>query len=127
VPASEERVLFFTELRDMAGQSVKHRWTHKGEQVAEVSFDVGGPRWRVWSSKTMMPEWQGEWTVQVVDAAGEVVAEKGFSYGQVAAEAAKPVEEPAAAEESAGEAMGVAEPVSGGTTEETPQAGTAAE
>lgn len=81
IPASEETVLFYTELRNMQGQTVVHRWMHGGEQMAEVTFNVKGPRWRVWSSKKMVPEWVGNWTVQVVDAAGQVVAEKSFTYG----------------------------------------------
>jgi hypothetical protein len=48
--------------------------------MAEVSFQVGGPRWRVWSSKNMMPEWVGGWKAQVVNSAGEVIAEKSFTY-----------------------------------------------
>jgi len=87
VPASDETVMFFTELRGMAGQTIKHRWMHNGEQLAEVSFNVRGARWRVWSSKKMMPSWQGEWTVQVVDGNDQVIAEKSFTYGKAMAEA----------------------------------------
>jgi len=103
VPASDTKVLFFTELRGMAGQTIKHRWMHNGETMAEVSFNVGGPRWRVWSSKSMIPDWQGEWTVQVVDGSDQVLTEKSFSYGEAAAEAPAaekaPMEEPAPMEE----------------------------
>ncbi len=81
IPAGEETVLLFTDLRNMQGQTVLHRWIHGDEQMAEVSFDVRGPRWRVWSSKKMVPEWVGNWTVQVIDTAGVVVAEKSFTYG----------------------------------------------
>ena len=81
VPASESIVVFFTDLRDMQGQTVKHVWMHGEEPMAEVSFEVGGARWRVWSSKNMMPEWHGDWTVQVVNGVGGVVAEKHFTYG----------------------------------------------
>ena len=80
VLAGNEKVLFFTELRGMEGQTVKHRWSHGGEALAEVEFNVGGPRWRVWSSKNLMPEWAGEWKVEVLDGEGNVVSEKGFSY-----------------------------------------------
>lgn len=83
VPLPDDTVLFFTELRNMEGQTVLHRWMLGSEQMAEVSFNVGGPRWRVWSSKNMMPEWIGDWTVQVVDGSGEIVAEKTFTYGMV--------------------------------------------
>ena len=73
-------VKFFTELRDMSGQVAKHRWEHDGKVMAEVPFDVKGHRWRVWSSKKMMPEWAGEWKVSVINGAGEVISEKSFEY-----------------------------------------------
>jgi hypothetical protein len=110
VPASEERVLFFTDLRGMAGQTIKHRWLHAGEQVAEVDFNVGGPRWRIWSSKSMIPDWQGNWTVQVIDGNGQVVAEKQFSYGAAEAAMSTMAPEGEAPEEGApGETMAPAE------------------
>lgn len=81
VPSSNDTVLFYTDLRNMQGQTIVHRWMRGDEQIADVSFDVRGPRWRIWSSKKMLPEWTGGWTVQVVNGAGEVIAEKRFTYG----------------------------------------------
>jgi len=76
LPADNGKVYFFTELRDMAGQKARHRWEHNGEVMAEVEFDVKGPRWRVWSSKNFQPQWTGEWKVSVINAADEVIAEQ---------------------------------------------------
>lgn len=75
-----QEVYYFTELRDMEGQTAKHRWQYNGEVMAEVEFNVKGPRWRVWSSKRFVPDWTGEWTVSVVNAADEVIAEDSFQY-----------------------------------------------
>ena len=36
VMAGNKKVLFFTELRNMEGQTIKHRWSHGGEMLAEV-------------------------------------------------------------------------------------------
>ena len=74
------KVMFFTELRDMSGQTAIHRWEHAGKVVAEVEFNVKGPRWRVWSSKNLMPQATGDWKVSVINAAGEVISEKNLSY-----------------------------------------------
>lgn len=74
-------VYFFTELTNMQGQEVKHRWEYNGEVMAEVGFDVRGPRWRVWSSKNMMPYWKGTWTVKVLNSAGEEIASETMNYG----------------------------------------------
>ena len=73
-------VYYFTELRDMEGQIARHRWEYQGEVMAEVEFSVKGPRWRVWSSKRIMSDWTGEWTVSVINAADEVIASDSFSY-----------------------------------------------
>ncbi len=75
LPADHQKVYFFTELRDMAGQTVTHRWEHDGKVQAEVKFNVKGPRWRVWSSKNLPTDATGEWKVSVVNGNGEVIAE----------------------------------------------------
>ncbi|MFA7620175.1 MAG: DUF2914 domain-containing protein, partial [Thiohalomonadaceae bacterium] len=78
-PAGTGRIYFFTELRDMEGQTVSHRWEQDGEVMAEVPFNVGGPRWRVWSSKNIDSGATGEWSVAVVDGAGNELARKGIA------------------------------------------------
>ena len=83
-------IYFFTELRNLAGQTVTHRWQYGGETKAEVSFNVGGDRWRVYSSKNLLPEWTGEWRVDVVDGGGNVIASESFQYGNDSA--AKPMD-----------------------------------
>lgn len=74
------QVKFFTELRDMSGQTAIHRWQYEGKVVAEIEFNVKGPRWRVWSSKSFVPQWTGDWKVSVVNGAGETISEKNLSY-----------------------------------------------
>ena len=74
VSPSVGRVFYFTELRGMEGHRITHRWLHQGEVMAEVSFEVHGPSWRVKSSKNLQPDWQGEWTVEVVDEQGRILA-----------------------------------------------------
>jgi hypothetical protein len=75
-----DRVYFFTEIVDMQGKQVTHRWMHDGEVVAEVPFEIGGPRWRVYSSKRLLPSWTGRWTVAVVDESGKKLLEDSFTY-----------------------------------------------
>lgn len=75
------RIYFFTEPRGLGGQNVTHRWLYHGKAMAEVRFAVGGPRWRVWSSKTLRPQWAGEWRAEVPDGTGNKVGEAGFTYG----------------------------------------------
>ena len=86
--AEQERVFYFTELRDMSGQTATHRWEKDGQVAAEVKFDVRGPRWRVWSSKSFIPDTAGEWKVSVLNGAGEIIAEETLNLKAVPADAA---------------------------------------
>ena len=71
---------FFTEIRGMEGHAITHRWEKDGEVKAEVTFNVGGNRWRVWSSKNLDPSWLGNWQVSVVDEGGNLLAQESFAY-----------------------------------------------
>jgi hypothetical protein len=73
-------VYFFTELKDLKGQQAMHRWEYNGEVIAEVSFHVGGDRWRVWSSKNLQPELTGNWKVSVINGSGDVIAIQSLQY-----------------------------------------------
>lgn len=80
-----EKIFYFTELKDMAGQTITHRWEHNGKVVAEVPFEIGGNRWRIYSSKTLDPAWTGEWKASVVTSAGEELSANTFNYTAAAA------------------------------------------
>ncbi len=91
----QTRVFYFTELRELANRVVTHRWEYRGEQMAEVVHEIGGPRWRVYSSKNLDPSWVGEWTVSVVDEDDNVLQSDVFVYQAAAAPHANADEEPA--------------------------------
>lgn len=80
VEDGQRDITFFTELRQLAGRTVTHRWERDGEVVAEVPFEVGGPRWRVHSRKTLLPSQAGRWSVVVVDESGWVLHAEMFEY-----------------------------------------------
>ena len=74
------KIYFFTNIRNLQGQRVKHRWIYNNKVMAEIDFNVNGPRWRVWSSKNLWPTWLGEWTVEVLNSKDEVFFKKEFNY-----------------------------------------------
>lgn len=76
----QNKVLFFTDLRGFKGQLVRHVWFLNERQMASVEYQVKGPRWRVWSSKTLLPQWLGTWSVKVMDENGFVLHEQSFDY-----------------------------------------------
>ena len=73
-------IIFFSDLRQLEGRTVTHRWLHGDAVRAEVAFEVRGPRWRVWSSKDLLEDWLGDWTVEIVLDDGEVIAAETFTY-----------------------------------------------
>lgn len=82
---SHTQVLFFTTLKNAAGQTITHRWQYNGQRMAEVKFEPKANHWRVWSSKTLMPNQTGTWTVEVVDGSGKVLTSKTLDYTAAAA------------------------------------------
>ena len=76
----KDKIYFFTDLRGLGGQTVTHRWEYQGKTVSEVKFNVGGPRWRVWTSKNIPVKWVGPWVIEVVDEDENVLTQKLFYY-----------------------------------------------
>ena len=73
-------ISFFTELNDLEGHNVTHQWTYNDEVMFEKTFEVRGARWRVWTSKTLLPSWTGTWTVKVLDTDRTELTSKTFDY-----------------------------------------------
>jgi hypothetical protein len=75
-----KEVFYFSELKNLQGQTITHQWSNAGKASHSITFDVGANRWRVYSSKTLnKPE--GTWTVTVSDANGLILKEESISYG----------------------------------------------
>ena len=70
VGEDQRTIYFFTDLRNLQGRTVTHRWEFEGQLMQEVEFEVGGPRWRVYSKRTLNPGVTGKWTVLVLDQSG---------------------------------------------------------
>jgi hypothetical protein len=77
---SYRSISFFTELNDLSGHNITHQWTHNDKVMFEKTFEVKSARWRVWTSKTLIPSWTGSWTVNVLDDDREILASNSFEY-----------------------------------------------
>ena len=73
-------ISFFTELNGMSGKTVTHQWLFDDRVMFEKSFEVNGDRWRIWTSKTLIPDWTGTWTVKVLNEDGSLLERKTFEY-----------------------------------------------
>lgn len=79
---SVDKIYFYTNLRNLAGQTIKHIWKHNGKNMAEVTFHPKGNRWRVYSSKNLWRGWTGVWSVDVVDENNNIILSKSFIYNK---------------------------------------------
>jgi len=61
------QLYFFSDLRHLEGQTVKHRWEYEGKFIKDKTFVVSGPRWRVYSLHTFDKSMLGRWTVIITD------------------------------------------------------------
>lgn len=73
-----ERIVFFSEVHDLAGQTLSHRWERQGETMADVSFVIGSGAWRMHSAKRVTAAMTGQWRVVVVDEVGAELASVPF-------------------------------------------------
>jgi membrane-bound ClpP family serine protease len=74
------KIYFFTNIRNLVGDTITHRWIYQDNIKAEISFNIKGKRWRVWSSKNIWQTWTGKWTVEVVDQNGQVLLVKTINF-----------------------------------------------
>ncbi|MBG9999906.1 DUF2914 domain-containing protein [Pseudoalteromonas sp. NSLLW24] len=74
----DEGLSFFSEIKNLQGQQVKHVWSFEGETMAEITLNVTSPRYRTYSTKNIMDTQTGHWRVDVVDEQGNLIAQKEF-------------------------------------------------
>ncbi len=61
------------------GAAILHLWYWGDREMARVELPVRSFRWRTWSTKKILDEWQGEWRVDVTDQEGFVLTSLTFS------------------------------------------------
>lgn len=79
-PVDVGEVVCWSLVTGAEGTSIQHVWIHDGMEFP-VTLQIGGSPWRTWTTKTIPPEWAGEWQVQIRDAAGNLMDELSFTVG----------------------------------------------
>ncbi len=74
-PGHSVALYFFSEFKDMKGQTAVHEWSHQGRTAFTKEFEVGDDRWKVFSSKRLNSRFLGEWKVTVRNSKGENLGE----------------------------------------------------
>lgn len=65
------KVYCFTRVVGGQGTQLTFNWYYKGSLKASVKLDVNSPNYRTWSSKSMIPQWTGEWMVEILSGEGK--------------------------------------------------------
>jgi hypothetical protein len=74
------KLFYFTEIRNLRGERIIHRWEYEGKVIFEKSFPIGSNRWRVYSSKRLTPSMTGRWQVSILDSEGDLLTRSTFLY-----------------------------------------------
>jgi hypothetical protein len=71
------KIFFWSNVMNEGDETtVEHVWYLNGEEKARVQLPVRYPRNRIWSSKIIPAEWDGQWVVEIVSADGVKLGEK---------------------------------------------------
>lgn len=72
--AGVERLFCWTRISGAEGPATLHHvWIWNDQEMADVMLNVGGSPWRTYSNKAIMPDWTGDWRVEVRDDTGNVL------------------------------------------------------
>lgn len=74
------RVYTFTKIVGVEEPTtIFHVYYYNGQEMARIELKIGGTPWRTWSSKTILPEWKGEWKVEIIDEGGNIIKTGKFT------------------------------------------------
>ncbi|TMP32548.1 DUF2914 domain-containing protein [Pseudoalteromonas rubra] len=76
--AFSEKLYFFTEVRGLQGQTIRHLWFHQDQLMAEIELPISAYRHRTYSSKNIMPSQSGQWRIEAITADDRLLAQKTF-------------------------------------------------
>jgi len=57
---------------------IKHVWYYGVKKMREIPLSIKYERTRTWSYKNILPQWIGDWHVEVVDEQGRVLKKLSF-------------------------------------------------
>lgn len=77
---NKRNIYFFTELRDMQGKTIIHRWEYQGDVVKKEHIKIKPGKTKVYSKYRLLPKQTGRWTVVVTDEKGWPLKAAIFKY-----------------------------------------------
>ena len=79
-PGGPLAVFAFSDVRGLAGETLRYRWIRADKVAAEVKVRVGSNRWRSYSSKFINGTMRGPWRVELRNSADDLLARADFEY-----------------------------------------------
>jgi hypothetical protein len=77
--ANVGKLYCYTKIKSQADTTeITHVWLFEGKEMTKVVLPIKAKSWRTWSAKTILPEWKGDWRVEVQDSAGDVLTSISF-------------------------------------------------
>lgn len=66
-PSTIGNLFCFVHLTEIPSEgTIYHVWYHGKKEIAKVGLSISPPQWRTWSSKIILPDWKGDWKVEIV-------------------------------------------------------------
>ena len=79
-PSTVGTLFAFTNIQGSEGETqVLHRWIYEGMVKAEIPLSVKSKNWRTFSSKVILPEWKGDWKVEILNEDGSLLFSLPFT------------------------------------------------
>lgn len=75
-----KRLYLFTELKDYAGQILRHRWYFRDTLQTEAVLTIEDSPWRTYSENWLLDDQRGPWRVEIVDQTQKVIFQYSFTY-----------------------------------------------
>lgn len=80
VPKNIRKLYYFTLVEGAAGTTIYHRWIHNNQTMSTIALPIKTNSYRTWSNKELSSAWQGEWTLEVLDANKTPIHRQTFRY-----------------------------------------------
>lgn len=77
---NNQNLYFFSEVKNMHGKTIFHRWEHRGDKVFEQKFKVSMKSEKLISRHKLDPAKTGEWMVIITDDRGWPIKATMFKY-----------------------------------------------
>jgi hypothetical protein len=66
-PSTVGNLYCFTHLTEIPLEgTIYHVWYYGKKEMAKIGLSISPPQWRTWSSKLTLPDWKGDWKVEIV-------------------------------------------------------------